>query len=117
MSRVNNGRAVTALILTRLIYAVNWYNFAAVFTLIARDLNQNVAGLGAAVGSFYLGAGLFQVPGGLVAAKIGPKRTAVYGTLLASASSVLTAVSTDFSQLPVLRFMVGGVWCLSSLTE
>ena len=93
--------------LGRLIYAVNWYNFAAVFTLVARDFNQNVSGLGVAVGSFYLGAGLFQIPGGLLAAKIGPKRTAVYGTLLASAAALLTSVATNFSELAVLRFLVG----------
>jgi MFS family permease len=91
----------------RLIYAVNWYNFAAVFTLVARDMNQNVSGLGVAVGSFYLGVGLFQIPGGLLAAKIGPKRTAVYGTLLASAAAILTSMATHFSQLLVLRFLVG----------
>jgi len=107
VSRINNRRAVASLILGRLIYAVNWYNFAAVFTLVARDMNQNISGLGIAVGSFYLGVGLFQIPGGLLAAKIGPKRTAVYGTLLASAASILTCIATNFSQLLVLRFLVG----------
>ena len=107
MSRINNRRAVTSLILGRLIYAVNWYNFAAVFTLVARDMNQNISGLGIAVGSFYLGVGLFQIPGGLLAAKIGPKRTAIYGTVLASAASILTSTATNFSQLLVLRFLVG----------
>jgi len=98
---------VATLIFGRLIYAVNWYNFAAVFALVAHDFNQNVSGLGTAVGSFYLGAGLFQIPGGLLAAKIGPKRTAVFGTLLASGGAMLTSISTNFSQLPVLRFIVG----------
>ena len=105
--RINNRRAIEALIFARLFYAVNWYNFAAVFTLVARDMNQNVSGLGAVVGSFYLGIGLFQIPGGLLAAKIGPKRTAVFGTLFASSAVLLTSVTTDFVQLPVLRFLVG----------
>ena len=104
---MNNGRAVASLISGRLIYAINWYNFAAVFALIARDLNQNVSGLGVVVGSFYLGAGLFQIPGGLLAAKIGPRKTAAYGTLLASAASLATSAATDFSQITVLRFLVG----------
>jgi MFS family permease len=107
VSGINNRRAIASLIFGRLIYAVNWFNFAAGFTLVARDMSQNVSGLGTVVGSFYLGVGLFQIPGGLLAAKIGPKRTAVYGTLLASAASLLTAVATDFSQLLVLRFLVG----------
>jgi MFS family permease len=90
-----------------LIYAVNWYNFAAVFTLVARDMTQNVSGLGIAVGSFYLGVGSFQIPGGLLAAKIGPKKTAVYGTMLASSAALLSSMATTFSQLLVLRFLVG----------
>ena len=107
MSRINNRRAVTSLMFGRLIYAVNWYNFAAVFTLVARDMNQNVSGLGAAVGSFYLGVALFQIPGGLLAAKIGPQRTSVYGTVLASTAAMLTSITTNFSQLLALRFFVG----------
>ena len=107
MSRMNNRRAVAVLMFSRLAYAVNWYNFAAVFALVARDMNQNVSGLGIAVGSFYLGVGLFQIPGGLLAAKIGPKRTAVYGTVLASSAAMLTSITTTFSQLVVLRFFVG----------
>jgi len=91
----------------RVIYAVNWYNFAAIFAMVARDMNQNITGLGIAVGSFYFGVGLFQVPGGLLAAKIGPKRTSVLGTTLASAAAMLMCVATSFSQLIVLRFFVG----------
>ena len=107
MSRINNRRAIASLMLARVIYAVNWYNFAAVFTFVARDLNQNVSGLGIVVGSFYLGAAIFQIPGGLLAAKIGPKKTAVYGTLLASAAAFLTSLSTNLAQITVLRFVVG----------
>lgn len=107
MSRINNRRAVASLMLGRLFYAVNWYNFAAVFTLVARDMNQNVSGLGIAVGSFYLGVALFQIPGGLLAAKIGPRRTAVYGTILASAAAMLTSIASTFPQLLMLRFLVG----------
>jgi len=107
VSRINNRRAVASLMFGRLIYAVNWYNFAAVFTLIARDMNQNVSGLGLAVGSFYLGVSLFQIPGGLLAAKIGPRLTAVYGTMLASTAAMLTSIANSFPQLLVLRFFVG----------
>jgi len=107
VSRINNRRAVASLMFGRVIYAVNWYNFAAIFTLVARDMNQNVSGLGIVVGSFYLGVAVFQIPGGLLAAKIGPKMTAVYGTLLCSTSALLTSIATNFVQISVLRFLVG----------
>ena len=107
MRGINNRRAVASLWLARLVYAINWYNFAAIFTLVAQEMHQNVSGLGIAVGSFYLGVGLFQIPGGILAAKIGPKQTALYGTLLASVAAFLTSLAGAFSQLIVLRFLVG----------
>ena len=107
MSRINNQRAVVCLLLGRLIYAVNFFNLAAIFTLIALDMHQNVSGLGIVVGSFYLGLAAFQIPGGLLAAKIGPKKTAIYGTLLASVAALMVSLSTAFGEIILLRFLVG----------
>ncbi len=66
-----NGVAVTSLILGRVVYAVNWYSMAAVFSLIASELKQDVSGLAVVTAAFYVGIGVFQVPGGLLAAKMG----------------------------------------------
>jgi MFS family permease len=103
---VNRG-AVNSLLLARIIYAVNWYNIGSVFSFIALDFKQNVSGLGFITGSFYVGLGIFQIPGGIVAAKIGPRKSTIYGTLIASAATFLSGLITDFSQLAVLRFFVG----------
>jgi hypothetical protein len=42
---VVNRAAVVSLILGRIVYAVNWYSLAAVFSFTASELNQNVSGL------------------------------------------------------------------------
>jgi len=107
LRRIVNRGAVASLILSRVIYAINWYNIAAVFTFIAADLHQNVSGLGVLTASFYGGLGLFQVPGGILAAKYGAKNTATYGTMIASVASFLTAFCSGFDQLVLLRFIVG----------
>lgn len=107
MGRVLNRGAVVSLILSRAAYAVNWYNIAAVFAFIAVDFRQNVSGLGVLTASFYIGLGLFQIPGGIVAAKFGPRKTAIYGMLLSSSAAVFTAFSFQFYQLVLLRFLVG----------
>lgn len=96
-----------SLILSRAAYAINWYNVAAVFAFMAVDFGQNVSGLGVLTASFYVGLGLFQIPGGIVAAKFGPRRTAIYGMLLSSAAAALTAFAFQFYQLVLLRFLVG----------
>lgn len=107
MRRVLNRGAVVSLMLSRAAYAINWYNIAAVFAFIAVDFGQNVSGLGVLTASFYIGLGLFQIPGGIVAAKFGPRKTAIYGMLVSSAAAALTAFTFQFYQLVLLRFLVG----------
>jgi len=107
MKGMANRRAIASLCLARAVYAVNWYNVAAIFALIALDFKENVGGLGFLTGSFYIGLGLFQVPGGIIAARYGPKRTAIYGILVDSFAVLLTGFATDFVEIILLRFFVG----------
>jgi MFS family permease len=102
-----NRNAIASLYVARTAYAVNWYNAAAIFALIALDFKENVGGLGLITGSFYIGLGLFQVPGGIVAARYGPRRTTIYGIFIASLAALLTGFVTDFTEIILLRFFVG----------
>ena len=107
MKRILNRGAVASLVVSRTAYAINWYNVAALFAFIAIDFRQNVSGLGVLTASFYIGLGVFQIPGGIFAAKLGPKRTAVYGMVLSSVAVFLTAFTSTFYQFVLLRFFVG----------
>jgi MFS family permease len=102
-----NRVAVTSLILGRIVYAINWYNIAAVFSLIASELNQNVSGLGVVTAAFFVGIGVFQVPGGILAAKIGPRSTVIYGTTIASLAAILSGFASSLAEITALRFLVG----------
>jgi MFS family permease len=102
-----NRAAVTSLVLGRVVYAVNWYNVAAVFSLIASELRQNVSGLGYVTSAFYVGIGVFQVPGGVLAAKTGPRLTVICGTTIASLAALLTGFAGNLAEITVLRFLVG----------
>jgi MFS family permease len=103
----SNRAAVAALISGRIIYAVNWFSLAAVFSFIATELNVNIAALGLATSTFFVGIGLFQVPGGLLAAKIGPRLTAIFGTAVSSLAVLLTSFANDLLTIVILRFFVG----------
>jgi MFS family permease len=107
LPKLVHRNAVLSLIFARVIYAVNWYNIGSVFSLIALDFGQNVGGLGIVTGSFYLGLGLGQVPGGIIAAKIGPRRTSVLGTISASSACLLSSLTTEFYQIAILRLIAG----------
>ena len=90
---MENRSAVATLIAVQFVCAINWYSVSSVFSLIAADFHQNVSGLGLVTAFFVLGVAAFQLPAGLFAAKYGPRRALLLGTLLISylhhASSVL----------------------------
>jgi MFS family permease len=106
-ARLSEQRAIIALVATRIVYAVNWLNIGAIFYLMSADLNSGVSGLGTLTSSFYLGVGIMQVPGGVLAAKWGPKRTVSLGIFVSSLAVLGTSVSSAVFLVAILRFIVG----------
>src|SRR5438876_4504620 len=104
---VTNQKAFAALIAGRILYAANYYNVAAVFGFIAAEFSGNVASLGLLSSGFLLGIGFFQVPGGILAAKLGPRRVAIYGTTVTSTASLLSGFAPNLTEMAILRFFVG----------
>ncbi|HEU4823024.1 MAG TPA: MFS transporter [Nitrososphaeraceae archaeon] len=103
---------VLSLLLARVLYSTNWFNIGSVFFLMAVDLKQNISMLGLVTSSFIVGVGFFQVPAGILAAKYGASKIAVFGILLASFCALLTGLSVEIAQLAILRFMAGiGMAC------
>jgi MFS family permease len=99
--------AVAALVVTRIVYAVNWLNIGAIFVLMGPDLGAGVSGLGSVTSLFYVGLGLAQVPGGLLAARWGPKKVAALGIFVSSFAVLGTSVSSSVPEIAALRFVVG----------
>jgi len=104
---IENRNAVATLITVQFVCAINWYSVSSVFSLIASDLHQNVSGLGIVTSTFVLGVAVFQLPAGLFAARYGPRRALILGTLLISVSSILMGLAEGISLLTVLRFVEG----------
>lgn len=68
--------------------------------------------LGIISASFLLGVGLFQVPAGIMAAKFGPRKIAIYGIMISSSAALVTGLASDTTQIIVLRFIIGiGMAC------
>ncbi len=88
-------------------YAINWLNVGAIYYLMEADLKGGVSGLGTLTSSFYLGIGLLQVPGGILAAKWGPKRVVTIGIMVSSFSSIGVAAASSITEASILRFLVG----------
>ncbi|MGE5821589.1 MAG: MFS transporter [Nitrososphaerota archaeon] len=104
--------ATLSLMLARVVYTINWFNIASIFYLIASDFREDIAMLGIISASFLLGVGLFQVPAGIIAAKFGPRKIAIYGIMIASSAALVTGLASDTTQIIVLRFIIGiGMAC------
>ena len=68
--------------------------------------------LGIITASFLIGVGLFQVPAGILAAKHGSRKIAIFGILIASSAALVSGLSGDTLHMTVLRFLVGiGMAC------
>lgn len=102
-----DASASLSIIVARIFYAVNWFNVAAVFPLIALDFEQDIALLGSISAAFFIGVGIFQIPAGIFAAKYSPRTSAIFGIALSSLAALLYGLASEASQLVWLRFIVG----------
>ena len=98
---------MASLVSARIVYAINWLNIGALFYLMSSDLGTGVSGLGTLTSSFYLGVGLMQIPGGILAAIWGPKRTVSLGVFVSSLAVLATSISTSLIDAGIFRFVVG----------
>jgi MFS family permease len=92
---------------SRAVYAINWLNIGAIYSLMEPELKSGLGGLGTLTSSFFLGIGLFQVPGGILAAKWGPKKVVSIGLLISSISAGSVSFVNQINEAIVLRFLVG----------
>jgi MFS family permease len=95
---------------SRVIYTINWFNIAPLLGttgLIAVALNLDLPSQGLLTSSFLLGAGIFQIPAGIVSARWGPKNTSQLGILILSLSGVSEGLSLNFPVLLASRFLLG----------
>ena len=92
---------------SRLVYSMNWYNLAPAIYQISSAFNVSVDQAGLVFAFFLLGAGLFQVPAGLIAAKWGSRNNCVLGLGIMSASGFTEVIAVNFDALLFLRFLSG----------
>ncbi|MEM3237931.1 MAG: MFS transporter [Thermoplasmata archaeon] len=104
---LKNGLAIYSIVFSRAIYALNWYNIAPAFLLISATFSLRMGLLGLLPTVFMLGAGIFQVPAGIISTKIGAKNTAMTGLLLISLFSIFSGLALNFELLLLFRFVVG----------
>lgn len=110
-TRSNRRWLVLGSVLTsRVIYTINWFNVAPLLGatgLIALELHIDLPSQGFLTASFLAGAGIFQIPAGIVSARWGTKNTSQLGMLILSLSGIGEGLSPNFATLFVARFLLG----------
>lgn len=87
--------------------SLNWYGLPALYPVMASQLNLSVSQLGLISSAFVVGYGLFQVPAGILAAKVGLKRTVLLGAMLVSAFSLAVSFFSNPYEIIGLRLVAG----------
>lgn len=100
-------RMLALLVLGYISLTLNWFNIASAFTPISVDLGVSFEQLALLIALFVLGYGVAHVPGGIIAARLGMKRTLVLGMVLQGAGAALSGVAVGFLDLALYRVIAG----------
>lgn len=100
-------RATILLIALRIGYAYNWFDVGPGLPAIGREFGVGVADWGLLIASFLVGAGLFQVPAGLLARRYGSRVVSLAGTGLLAIGGLGGAFAPSFAILLALRLLSG----------
>lgn len=95
------------IMISRLFYALNWFNISPALYQISETFKVSFTATGLTLSLFLAGAGIFQVPAGIVASRIGAKRTAMSGMMVMSVSVILSGLVASFYELLAFRFVAG----------
>ncbi len=100
-------RATALLIALRVGYAYNWFDVGPALPAIGQQFDVGIADWGLLIAFFLVGAGLFQVPAGLLARRYGSRVVSLAGTALLAVGGLGSAVAPDFPALLALRLLSG----------
>lgn len=95
------------LILLRISYAYNWFDVGPGFPALSASFGLSPADWGILLASFLVGAGVLQVPSGMLARRYGSRSVALAGALLLSAAALASSVAPSYPSLVLLRFVAG----------
>ena len=101
------GTATAVLIGLRIAYAYNWFDVGPGLPDVSRTFGVGPAAWGILLASFLVGAGLFQVPAGLLALRYGARTVSLCGALLLGGADLAAAAAPNFPTLVLLRACAG----------
>ncbi len=86
---------------------LNWFDVATAFPLIGREFNVGLGKLSLLISLFIVGYGLSHIPGGILATKIGMKKTLALGLLVQGIAGIMSGLSYNYTELAFFRVVSG----------
>ncbi len=103
----STGRATAILIALRVGYAYNWFDIGPGLLSLGAEFRVGSASWGLLVAAFLVGAGLMQVPAGLLARRSGARRVSLWGVGLLAVGGLASALAPSFAVLLATRIVAG----------
>src|ERR1700722_1359807 len=86
---------------------LNWFDVATAFPLIGGEFHVGLGSLSYLISLYIVGYGLSHIPGGMLATRIGMKRTLVLGLLVQGLAGVMSGLSYNYTELAFFRVVSG----------
>ena len=86
---------------------LNWFAIAPAFAAIGAEFHTDISSTAFLISLFLLGYGIAHVPGGLLATRIGMKRTLVLGLVLEGVAGIASGLCQSYPELAVARVVAG----------
>jgi len=86
---------------------LNWFDVATAFGLIGAEFKVGLPSLSYLISLFIVGYGAAHIPGGMLATKIGMKRTLVLGLVVQGLAGIMSGLSYSYLELEWFRAICG----------
>jgi ACS family D-galactonate transporter-like MFS transporter len=86
---------------------LNWFDVATAFPLIGGEFHVGLGSLSYLISLYIVGYGLSHIPGGMLATRIGMKKTLVLGLLVQGLAGVMSGLSHNYTELAFFRVVSG----------
>lgn len=100
-------RICLLLFLTWLVSYIDRSLMPMALPLIGQEFHLSPTVMGVVISAFFMGYGSMQIPGGMIADKIGPRNAITFGIASWSVFSVLTGAATNLTNLIWVRILFG----------
>ena len=86
---------------------LNWFDVATAFGLIGAEFKVGLPSLSYLISLFICGYGAAHIPGGMLATRIGMKRTLVLGLVVQGIAGIMSGLSYSYMELEWFRLISG----------